>query len=68
MTVTDISVRFSPNRVLKHSKPEEKLENFHYGAYHRGCSSDIASSFIFRSSKVVEHVTSRVSGSEFRVK
>ena len=30
--------------------------------------SDIASSYIFRPSKVTEHVTSRVSGGEFRTK
>ena len=34
----------------------------------KGCSSDIASSYIFRSSKVTEYVTSRVSGGEFRTK
>ena len=31
------------------------------------CTMRIASSYIFRSSKVTEHVTSRVSGGEFRV-
>ena len=34
MTVTDIGVTFSPNPVLKHSKPEKKLDSFHYRAYH----------------------------------
>ena len=35
---------------------------------HRGCSSDIASSYYFRASKLTEHVTSRVSGGEFKTK
>ena len=35
---------------------------------HRGCLSDIASSYYFCASKVTEHVTSRVSGSEFKTK
>ena len=34
----------------------------------RECLSGIASSYFFRPSKVTEHVTSRVSGSEFRIK
>ena len=34
MTVTDIGVTFSPNHVLKHSKPGTKLDSFHYRAYH----------------------------------
>ena len=33
-----------------------------------GCSSDIASSYIFHTSKVTEHVTSQVSADEFRIK
>ena len=33
MTVTDIGVTFSPNYVLKHSKPGKKLDSFHYRAY-----------------------------------
>ena len=33
----------------------------------RGCSSDIAS-YYFRLSKITEHVTSRVSGGEFKTK
>ena len=33
MTITDIEVTFSPNHVLKHSKPEKKLDSFHYRAY-----------------------------------
>ena len=33
MTITDIGVTFSPNHVLKHSKPEKKLDSFHYRAY-----------------------------------
>ena len=33
-----------------------------------GCSSDIASSYFFRPSKVTEHVTSRVSMGEFKTK
>ena len=36
--------------------------------YMRGCSSDIASSYYFRPSKVVEHVTSRISRWEFKTK
>ena len=32
--VTDIGVTFSPNHVLKHSKPGKKLHSFHYRAYH----------------------------------
>ena len=35
---------------------------------HRRCSSDIASSYYFRASKVTEHVTSRVSVGEFKTK
>ena len=35
---------------------------------YRGCSSDIASSYYFRPSKVMEHVTLRVSGGEFKTK
>ena len=34
MTVTDIGVIFSPNHVLKHSKPGKKLDSSHYLAYH----------------------------------
>ena len=34
----------------------------------RGCSSDIASSYFFRPSKVTEHVASRVSAGEFKTK
>ena len=34
----------------------------------RGCSSDTASSCYFRPIKVTEHVTSRVSGGEFKTK
>ena len=34
MTVSDIGVKFSPNNVLKHSKPGKKLDSFHYRAYH----------------------------------
>ena len=33
-TVTDIGVIFSPNHVLKHSKPGKKLDSFHYRACH----------------------------------
>ena len=33
----------------------------------RGCSSDIVSSNFSRRSKVTEHVTSRLSGSEFKI-
>ena len=33
-----------------------------------GCSSDIASSYWFRSNNVTEHVTSRVSGDKFKTK
>ena len=32
MTVIDIEVTFSPNNVLKHSKPGKKLGSFHYRA------------------------------------
>ena len=35
---------------------------------HRGCSSDIASSYYFRASKVTEHVTSGVNGGKFKTK
>ena len=35
---------------------------------HRGYSSDIATSYYFRASKVMEHVASRVSGGEFKTK
>ena len=35
---------------------------------HGGYSSDIATSYYFRASKVMEHVTSRVSGGEFKTK
>ena len=34
ITVTNIGVTFSPNHVLKHSKPVKKLNSFHYRAYH----------------------------------
>ena len=34
ITVTDMGVTFSPNHVLKHSKPVKKLNSFHYRAYH----------------------------------
>ena len=34
MTVTDIEVTFSPNHVLKHSKPGKKLDSFYYRVYH----------------------------------
>ena len=33
ITVTDMGVTFSPNHVLKHSKPVKKLNSFHYRAY-----------------------------------
>ena len=33
MKVTDIGVTFSPNHVLKHSKPGKKLDSFHYRTY-----------------------------------
>ena len=36
--------------------------------YFRGCLSDIASSYLFRPSKVWKDVTSRVSGGEFKIK
>ena len=36
-------------------------------SFHRGCSSDIAS-YYFRARKVTEHVTSRVSGGEFKTR
>ena len=41
---------------------------FLWTCFYGGCSSDIASSYFFRPSKVTEHVTSRVSGGEFRIK
>ena len=34
ITVTNIRVTFSPNHVLKHSKPRKKLDSVHYRAYH----------------------------------
>ena len=34
MTVADIGVTFSPNNVLKHSKPGKELDSCHYRAYH----------------------------------
>ena len=34
MTVTDMRVTFSHNRVLKHLKPGKKLDSFHYKPYH----------------------------------
>ena len=34
MKVSDIGVTFSPDHVLKHSKPGTKLDSFHYRAYH----------------------------------
>ena len=34
MTVTDKGVTFSPNHVLKHSKPGTKLDGFQYKAYY----------------------------------
>ena len=34
MTVTDIKVTFFPHHVLKHSKPEKKLDSFHYKTYY----------------------------------
>ena len=39
-----------------------------FKSVYRGYSSDIASSYYFRASKVKEHVTSRVSGGEFKTK
>ena len=49
------------------------FQNSQFGTLHinihallRGFSSDIASSYFFRPSKVTEHVTSRVSGGEFK--
>ena len=34
VTVTDKGVTFSPNHVLKHSKPGTKLDSFQYKAYY----------------------------------
>ena len=34
MVVTDIGATFSPSHVLKYSKPEKKLDSFHYRTYH----------------------------------
>ena len=55
MKVTDIGVTFSPNHVLKHSKPGKKLDSFHYRAYHnkRFCVVDCLKEYLkCRSTKV----------------
>ena len=36
--------------------------------FKRGCSSDVASSYIYCPSKVTEHVASWVSGGQFKIK
>ena len=42
ITVTNIGVKFSANHVLKHSKPEKKLDSLHHRAYHnkKSCAVD----------------------------
>ena len=51
LTVIDIGVTFSPNHVLKHSKPGEKLDSFYYRAYHnkRLCLVDCLKEYLRRS-------------------
>ena len=55
MTVTDIGVTFSPNHVLKHSKPGKKLNSFHYRAYHNKtlCAVDCLKEYLKRRSTKV---------------
>ena len=55
MTVTDIVVTFSPNHVLKHSKPG-KLDSFHYKAYHNKklCAADCLKEYLKRLSTKVQ--------------
>ena len=56
MTVTDIGVTFSPNHVLKHSKPGKKLDIFHYRAYHNKklCVVDCLKEYLKRRSTKVQ--------------
>ena len=58
MAVTEIGVIFSPNYVLKHSKPGGKLDSFHYRAYHkkRLCVVDCLKEYLKRrNTKVQTH-------------
>ena len=56
MEVTDIGVTFSPNHVLKHSKPGKKLDSFHYRAYHNKklCVVDCLKEYLKRRSTKVQ--------------
>ena len=56
MTVTDIGVTFSPNHVLKHSKPGKKLDNFQYRAYpnKRLCVVDCLKEYLKRRNTKVQ--------------
>ena len=56
MTVTDIGVTFSPNHVLKHSKPGKKLDSFHYSAYYNKklCVVDCLKEYLERRSTKVQ--------------
>ena len=55
-----VSSNLAPLKALKARCVEDNPQG--------GCSSDIASSYFFRSSKVTEHVTSWVNGGGFRIK
>ena len=59
--------KFSDNHLLFHQSSDTSYNSEHT-TLKRGCSSDIASSYFFRSRKVTEYVTSRVSGGEFKTK
>ena len=56
MAVTDTGVTFSPNHVLKHSKPGNKLDSFHYRAYHNRklCFVDCLKVYLKRRSTKVQ--------------
>ena len=56
MAVTDIGVTFSPNHILKHSKPGKKLDSFHYRAYQnrRLCVVDCLKEYLKRRSTKVQ--------------
>ena len=56
MTVTDTEVTFSPNHVLKHSKPGRKLDSFHYRTYHNRklCVADCLKVYLKRRSTKVQ--------------